>query len=123
MLEGLLVLLAVALLAGGTVVVQVVPAEWLLQASCVCSVLGLLVGLPTGFWYHVKLHDSLRRAGDLPPRWWLRPVAHHAHLSADERSGVMPWFAIGGAGFVLTIVGCLGVAAAVLLEAWRAGVL
>jgi hypothetical protein len=35
----------------------------------------------------------------------------------------MLWFAIGGAGFGLTLLGCLGVGAAVLLEAWRAGVL
>jgi hypothetical protein len=44
-------------------------------------------------------------------------------MTRDDRPAVMPWFVIGGAGFVLTVLGCLGVGAGVLLEAWRAGVL
>ena len=115
-------MLAVGVLVAGTLIVQLVPAESLLQASWTCAVLGLVLGLPTGFWYHVKLRSALRRAGELTARWWLQPVAHHVHLTADERPGVMFWFTIGGAGFGLTMLGCLGVGAAVLLEGWRAGV-
>ena len=122
MLEGLLVLLALGLLAAGTLIVQLVPAEWLLEGGWVCAAVGLLVGVPTGFWYHVKLAACLRGTGKLPARWWLRPVRLHRHLPADERPAVMLWFGIGGAGFGLAMLGCLGVGAAVLLEAWRAGV-
>jgi hypothetical protein len=123
MLEALLVMVGLAFLAGGSLVVQLVPAEWVVQASWACAGLGLLVGVPTGFWYHVKLRACLRRAGQLPERWWLRPVAHHERLTAEERPAVMFWFTVGGAGFGLTVLGCVGVAAGVLLQAWRAGVL
>ncbi len=109
-------------LVAGTLIVQLMPAEWVVQASCVCSGIGLLVGLPTGFWYHVKLRGCLQRAGGLPAGWWLRPVAHHEHLTADELPAVMFWFTVGGAGFSLTMLGCIGVGVGVLLQAWRAGV-
>jgi hypothetical protein len=122
MLEGLLVLLGLGLLVSGTLIVQLMPAERVVQASWVCSGIGLLVGLPTGFWYHVKLRACLQRAGELPPRWWLRPVAHHGYLTADDRPAVMFWFTLGGAGFGLTMLGCVGVGAGVLLQGWRAGV-
>jgi hypothetical protein len=123
MLEMLLVTLAIGLLVAGALVVQLVPAEWVVQTSGVCTALGLLVGVPTGFWYHVKLRECLRSAGELPARWWLQPVAHHEGLSPDDRPAVMFWFSLGGAGFGLTVLGCVGVGAGVLLQAWRAGAL
>jgi len=71
----------------------------------------------------VKLRACLRRAGELPQRWWLQPVALHERLADEERPGVMFWFTVGGAGFGLTMLGCVAVGAGVLLEEWRAGVL
>ena len=123
MIETLLVFVGVVLLAAGGLVVHLVPAEWVVQAGWVCTAAGLLLGVPTGFWYHVKLRACLRRTGELPAGWWLRPVAHHGRLDPEEQPGVLVWFLAGGVGFVLTVLGCAGVAAGVLLQAWRAGVL
>jgi len=67
---------------------------------------GLLLGVPTGVWYHVRLRACLTARGALPPHWWLRPVALHGRLTPDERADVQRWFFAGGAGFVLTAIGC-----------------
>jgi hypothetical protein len=123
MIETLLVFIGVAVLTAGALVVHLVPAEWVVQAGWACTVVGLLLGVPTGFWYHVKLRAYLQRTGELPAGWWLRPVAHHGRLDPEEQPGVLVWFFAGGVGFVLTVLGCVGVAAGVLLQAWRAGVL
>jgi hypothetical protein len=121
-IETLIVLAGSVLLVAGALVAQLVPAEWVVQAGWACTAVGLLLGVPTGFWYHVKLRRCLRRAGDLPAGWWLRPVAHHGRLGPEEQSGVLVWFFAGGVGFGLSMVGCVGVGAGVLLQAWRAGV-
>ena len=121
MIEALLVFVGVVLLVATALVVQLVPAEWLVQAGWVCTAAGLLLGVPTGFWYHVRLRRCLRRAGELPAGWWLRPVAHHGRLAPEEQPGVLAWFFAGGVGFGLTVLGCFGVGAGVLLQAWRAG--
>jgi hypothetical protein len=123
MIETLLVFVGVLLLAAGALVMHLIPPEWLVQAGWACTAAGLLLGVPTGFWYHVKLRGCLRRAGELQARWWLRPVAHHGRLAPEEQSGVLVWFFAGGVGFGLSVLGCVGVAAGVLLQAWRAGIL
>ena len=122
MIETLLVFMGVVLLAAAALVVQLVPAEWVVQAGWVCTAAGLLLGVPTGFWYHVRLRECLRRAGELPAGWWLRPVAYHGRLGPEEQPRVLVWFLAGGVGFGLTVLGCVGVGAGVLLQAWRAGV-
>jgi len=107
MIETLLVFVGVVLLAAGALVVHLVPAEWVVQAGWVCTAAGLLLGVPTGFWYHVRLRACLRRTGKLP--------------APEEQPGVLAWFFAGGVGFGLTVLGCFGVGAGVLLQAWRAG--
>ena len=121
MIETLLVFVGVVLLAAAALVVHLVPAEWVVQAGWACTAAGLLLGVPTGFWYHVRLRKCLQRAGELPAGWWLRPVAHHGRLAPEEQPGVLAWFFAGGVGFGLTVLGCFGVGAGVLLQAWRAG--
>jgi len=123
MIETLLVFVGVLVVGACALVAQLVPAEWVVRGGWACTAAGLLLGVPTGFWYHVKLRGCLRRAGKLPAGWWLRPVAHHGQLGPEERSGVLVWFFAGGVGFGLTVLGCVGVAAGILLQAWRAGVL
>lgn len=72
---------------------------------------GLLVGIPTGLWYHVALYRQLAPRMTLPPRWWRAPVELHQQLTPFEFSRVRPWFVAGAVGFLLCCVG--GVAAIV----------
>jgi hypothetical protein len=122
MVESLLVLAAVACLAFLGLVAPLVPAAWWVEAGWICTAVGLLVGAPTGFWYHVKLRAILRQGGRPPPRWWLHPVAHHGRLAPEERPSVMLWFRLGGLGFAVAVLGCALVGGGVLLEGLRAGV-
>lgn len=95
------------------------PEIWM-GAGAALVALGLAVGVPTGFWYHVRLRASLAAQGPLPRRWWLRPVAFHGRLAGAERRRVLRWFAAGGAGFAVVVLGCLGVAFGVAVHVLRA---
>jgi len=122
-LEALLVFAAVGVLAAAGLVLPLVPAEWIVGCGGAFTAAGMLLGVPTGFWYHVKLRAVLVRHGELPARWWLRPVALHDRLGPGDRPGVMRWFYVGGVGFALTVLGCGTVALGVVMQAFRAGVL
>ena len=111
------------LLVVGTIVLLIatsmigVTLSWMtiLATGVGLVAVGALVGVPTGVYYHVKLHHALAPRGVLPPRWWWSPVRYHAQLREDERSGVMVWFYLGGAGFVLMMIGCFVTLMGVLL--------
>lgn len=121
MIEALLVLLVLAGLAALVLAAALVSAQGIALAGAALAAAGLLLGVPTGVAYHVKLRAALGPRGELPARWWLRPAALHGRLRSDERPAVLLWFAVGGAGFVLTLLGCALATAGVLLEAHRAG--
>ncbi len=105
MIEALWVFGTLALLiAGGTASVAL-PPHWLIVGGFAAMGIGAGVGVPAGIYYHVVLRRQLLRHGPLPERWWLHPVRLHDRLSAIERRAFMPWFFIGGAGFVLIIAG------------------
>jgi len=70
---------------------------------------GLILGVPTGLWYHLVLYRTLSGRGHLKPGWWRRPVELHPLLTPQEYNHVRPWFVAGAVGFVLCCVG--GVAA------------
>jgi len=72
---------------------------------------GLLVGIPTGLWYHVVLYRQLATRMTLPPGWWRAPVELHAQLTPFQFRRVRPWFLLGAVGFLLC---CLGGAAAII---------
>jgi hypothetical protein len=109
MLEIAVVLITVA--AAGLLVslAAIVTAGLTTLLGLALLVLGLAVGVPTGFWYHVELYRLTSPKIPLPPRWWLSPGRLHRHLTAAEQRRIEPWFRIGGAGFVLCVAG--GVAA------------
>jgi hypothetical protein len=76
---------------------------------------GLLSGVPTGFWYHVVLYRLLARKMMMPAKWWLFPVALHPHLTGDEVARIRPWFLAGGLGFALSLAGGLAAMAGLLM--------
>ena len=57
----------------------------------------------------------LAARGELPPRWWLSPTRLHVRLRGAERRSVLRWFFAGGAGFVITLAGCLAAFVGALL--------
>ena len=79
--------------------------------------LGLGLGVPTGFIYHVKLLRFLRRRDAPTKGWWIDPRPLHQYLSSEELKNCVPWFYIGGAGFVLCVGGCICLLLA-LLSGW-----
>lgn len=94
-------------LVGGAALLTYAPWDWLFGGGSMLAVLGLVLGVPTGFWYHVLLYRALRPQGPLPRTWWLRPDRLHDRLSAEARVRVMRPFYWGAVGFVVSIVGCL----------------
>jgi len=109
MFEFLLATAIVAvLLVIGLVAVAITPGLmvelglWVLAA-------GLILGVPTGVWYHVALYRALTGAGNLKPGWWRRPVELHPLLTPRQFIDVRFWFVGGAVGFVLCCIG--GVAA------------
>jgi hypothetical protein len=105
-IETLGVLAVVGTLAVVGVLGPLVPPEqWMLLGAVITGV-GLLAGVPTGLWYHVALYRCLQPRTQLPPRWWLDPVALHGQLLPGERRGVLTWFTLGGIGFAIVVLGC-----------------
>lgn len=97
-------------LVGTAAVLSHVPWDWLLGGGGMLVVLGLLLGTPTGIWYHVRLYRAMRAHGPLPATWWLRPDRLHQALSDEERSWVKAPFYAGAVGFVMAVLGCVLVA-------------
>jgi hypothetical protein len=98
--ELLIVLALVACFVAGSII------AWtsLLTAGAVATGVGLLFGVPTGFWYHVVLARAVA-ASAYTPELWLRPVSLHDRLDEPGRRRVMPWFYAGAVGFVVTVAG------------------
>ena len=115
MLEALLVfgVLAILILAG--ILTLIVNWATLIIAGAVLVAIGTVVGVPAGFWYHVRLYAHLAPRGELPARWWVSPVQHHEKLLDGERPDVLRWFYVGGAGFMVILLGCVVVALGVLV--------
>lgn len=80
---------------------------------------GFLLGVPTGFIYHLRLYQVLNPRGDLPRGWIWRPLRFNACLKPAERAGVMFWCYTGGFGFVVICVGLLMMGAGVSMALIR----
>jgi hypothetical protein len=76
---------------------------------------GLVLGLPTGFWYHVVLYRCAAPKVRLSPLWWLAPSGLHRHLSAADQRRITPWYRIGGVGFGLCLLGGVTAIAGLLM--------
>jgi len=77
--------------------------------------LGLVLSVPTGVWYHVLLYRFVSARIALPRKWWLSPAKLHRHLTDAEQRRIRPWYRTGGVGFVLSVVGGLTAIAGLLL--------
>lgn len=106
MYELALVTTLVLLLVGAAALLFWLAWSWLLVMGLVLTVLGLVVGVPTGMLYHVRLRTVLAASGPLPARWWLHPTALHERIDAARRTWVMRPFYIGAAGFMAILTGC-----------------
>jgi hypothetical protein len=111
MLETTLVLLAVVTVA----LVGLVTPGLMTAVGLGTLLLGLVMGLPTGLWYHVILYRYVSLKVPLPRTWWLSPSELHRHLTDAEQRRIAPWYRIGGVGFVLCVLGGLAAMAGLLL--------
>lgn len=118
----MLEILLVAAVAAALALVALAPWTGLLQIAALLLAAGMLLGVPAGFVYHVQLRRRLLARGLLRPRWWWSPVREHVRLPDEDLSRVLPWFYAGGAGFLLTAVGCvLGLLAVPGAVGWVGG--
>jgi hypothetical protein len=115
MLEATLVLTAVAAVGLVVLLATVVTAPVMIVLALGALLLGLVVGVPTGFWYHVLLYRIVSARIAVPRRWWLSPPALHVHLTGAEQRRIRLWYRLGGIGFVLSVIGGLAAIAGLLM--------
>lgn len=111
MLELLLVLSGMVAIGLAGLVSIVITPQLMVELGFWVLAVGLLIGIPTGFWYHVALYRQLSPRIALPSRWWRAPVELYPQLTPAEYRQVRPWFVVGAAGFLLC---CLGGIAAIV---------
>lgn len=109
------------LIAGGLVAMLLAAGaatflSWslLLQTGVWLCAAGLLLGVPTGFVYHVLLYRTLAPRGELPRGWIWKPLDQHDKLRPGERRRVLPWAGVGAAGFGVIMLGFLSMAMSVV---------
>lgn len=95
----------------GVVALLALPPLIGIQFAVACVVVCFVVGAIAGLGYHVVLHRTL---APLPRGWWWSPTRLHGRLSPDQRRRVMPWFVVGAAGFVGSLLGCAAFLSALL---------
>ena len=115
MLEATLVLAALASVGLVVLLATLLTPPVMIMLALGALLLGLAVGVPTGFWYHVMLYRLVSRKIPVPRRWWLSPSALHVHLTDPEERRIRLWYRLGGIGFMLSMVGGLAAIAALLI--------
>ncbi|MBC7793621.1 MAG: hypothetical protein H7Z43_07920 [Clostridia bacterium] len=106
MLELAIVLATVGFFAGLVVVIGNVPLLGLVTFSLWMIALGMGLGIPAGFGYHVAMHRGLTASKVTAPHWWWSPVRYHVQLDRPSYRRVMPWFFVGVLGASLALAGC-----------------
>lgn len=109
-------LLAGAILVGliGLAFMATWPWMTLFKLGVGIALLGLILGIPTGAVYHVRLHQCLSARDVLPERWYWSPTSLHDDLLHAERPRVLPWCYAGAFGFLLIALGLAVVGFAIL---------
>jgi hypothetical protein len=107
-------LLLVSLALGALALAALAPWPLLLETGAALAGAGMLVGVPAGLLYHLRLRRALLDADALSARWWVSPVPLHRRLDAGALAPVLPPFYLGAAGFLLTVLGCAVVLLGVL---------
>lgn len=107
------IVIAVAIVAA-LLLAAMIPPMTMLWAGVVLGSLGALLGLPAGFVYHARLWRALRAEGLATTGMWIRPHHLHRQLSDARRGPLQVWFAVGAAGFGLTVLGATGVVTAIV---------
>ena len=115
MLETTLVFGAVAAVGLVVLLATVFTAPVMIVLALGALVVGLVVGVPTGFWYHVVLYRIVSARIAVPRKWWLSPSDLHVHLTDAEQRRIRLWYRLGGIGFVLSVAGGLAAIAGVLM--------
>lgn len=109
------VIVALLLLSG----MWMTPWQALYRGGIWITVGGFVFGVPTGFMYHLRLYQALRPRGELPRGWYWRPLQYNSRLRRDERSGVMSWCYLGGAGFAVICLGLLTMTAGLAMALFQ----
>lgn len=95
------------------------PWETLYYGGIWVTLAGFVIGVPTGFVYHVLLFRVLQPRGELPQGWFWKPLQFNARLRREERAGVMLWCYVGAFGFVIICLGLLLMGAGVSMAVIR----
>lgn len=105
MLETLIVLALLVLLIAVSWMSVLLGWQLIVLAGAGCVAAGLCVGLPTSFYYHLRLHRLLHPRGLLPAGWFWHPMRYHELLTPPERAATLRWFYAGAASFGLIVLG------------------
>jgi hypothetical protein len=98
----------------GLAVLLLVRWESLFYWGLLLVAAGMIVGVPTGFVYHVLLYRTLRRRDRLEKGWIWKPFKLHVHLERGDKLRVMPWAYMGALGFFAIVLGQILMASAIL---------
>lgn len=116
MIEGALVVIAIVSVGLVGFLAAVPPASLATAGGLGILLLGLLIGVPSGLWYHVALYRLVSARMSLPRTWWLSPSSLHRHLTDEERRQIARWYRVGGVGFVLCLAGGLAAIGSLLIR-------
>ncbi len=107
MYEVLWVLLTIALLGLFSPLMELLPTSLMVELGFLGLGFGLLVGIPSGFWYHLELYRALTTKVQVPRKWWLSPTDYHIQLAQQELSKIRPWYLLGASAFTIALAGGL----------------
>lgn len=79
----------------------------LLTIGVTLIILGLLFGVPIGFYYHILLFQRRRLIDHSLKYWWISPQRNHKYLPGKDQEVLNRWFWIGAIFFNLSIIGCV----------------